>query len=50
MRESEKIFEDTFKKELEPTLIQLGFSRYSFHRVCKSNWRNYNGMVFQEKC
>ncbi|UWG96261.1 hypothetical protein LPY66_15325 [Dehalobacter sp. DCM] len=28
MRESEKIFEDIFKKELEPTLLELGFSRY----------------------
>ena len=29
MRESEKIFEDIFKKELEPILLELGFSRYS---------------------
>jgi hypothetical protein len=29
MRESEKIFEDIFKIELEPTLLDLSFSRYS---------------------
>lgn len=29
MIESEKIFEDIFKKELEPTLLELGFSRFS---------------------
>lgn len=28
MRESEKIFEEIFKKELEPILLDLGFSRY----------------------
>jgi hypothetical protein len=29
MRESEKVFLDIFKEELEPTLLELGFSRYS---------------------
>jgi len=29
MSESEKIFEDIFKIELEPTLLELGFSRYN---------------------
>lgn len=28
MRKSEKIFEDIFTKELEPTLSELGFSRF----------------------
>lgn len=29
MRESEKVFKDIFKKEIEPTLLELGFSIYS---------------------
>ena len=29
MRESEKIFEDIFKRELEQTLLELGLTRYS---------------------